>query len=159
MSRNKTRAKPKSTLPAPWIVLGILFAVTLAAYWNSFNVPLVFDDLLTIQKNANLRFGEFSWNVLGARYILYLLFTLNYLWAGQEVWSYHVVNFLLHILNGALVFVLAEHVFRKLDGVQPPSRTYAALASALLLRNRVQGNSHHVTCFDISLRLSVRLEG
>jgi tetratricopeptide (TPR) repeat protein len=141
MSRKKARAKPKSVLPAGWLVLGILFAVTLAAYWNSFNVPLVFDDLLTIQKNANLRFGEFSWNVLGSRYILFLLFTLNYLWAGQEVWSYHAVNFLLHLLNGVLVFVLAEHVFRTLDDDQLRCRTYAALASAFFLLHPVQTES------------------
>src|SRR6266446_1276223 len=141
MSRKRTRPKPKSALPAPWIVLGILFAVTLAAYWNSFNVPLVFDDLLTIQKNANLRFGEFSWNVLGSRYILFILFTLNYLWAGQEVWSYHVVNFLFHLLNGALVFVLAERVFRKLDDDQSRGRAYAALASAFFLLHPVQTES------------------
>ena len=141
MTRKKARAKPKSVLPAGWIVLGILFAVTLAAYSNSFNVPLVFDDLLTIQKNATLRFGEFSWNVLGSRYILFLLFTLNYLWAGQEVWSYHVVNFLLHLLNGVLVFVLAEHVFRLLDTDQLRCRTYAALASAFFLLHPIQTES------------------
>ena len=141
MSTKKGRAKRKSHLPALWVVLGIIFAVTLAAYWNSFNVPLVFDDLLTIQKNASLRFGEFSFNVLGSRYFLFLLFTLNYLWAGQEVWSYHLVNFLLHFLDGALVFVLAEHVFRKLDDDQLRSRTCAALASAFFLLHPVQTES------------------
>ena len=142
MSRKKTRAKSKSAaLLATWIVLGILFTVTLAVYWNSFNVPLVFDDLLTIQKNANLRFGEINWNVLGSRYLLFILFTLNYLWTGQEVWSYHLVNFLLHFLNGVLVFVLAEHVFRKLEENQPRCRIYAALASALFLLHPVQTES------------------
>jgi hypothetical protein len=28
------------------------------------------------------------------------------------VWSYHLINFLLHLLNGILVFVLAERTFR-----------------------------------------------
>jgi tetratricopeptide (TPR) repeat protein len=145
MSKRKARSKSQgvvvSTVTGRWIVLSILFAVTLAAYWNSFGVPLVFDDLVTIQKNTSVRFGEFNWNLLSARSVLYLTFTLNYIWSGQQVWSYHLINFLLHLLNGLLIFVLAERIFRHVESSLQRCRQYAVLAAAFFLVHPVQTES------------------
>src|SRR5437667_3054737 len=137
-------------------ICSALFASTLTAYWNSFNVPFVFDDLATIQRNAQVRFGEFGWNLISPRAVLYKTFTFNYLLAGQEVWSYHLVNFILHFLNGLLIFVIATRVFRSL-GPSPgatalglsrrplpegeASRMYAASAAAFFLVHPVQTES------------------
>src|SRR5229473_4183512 len=116
MSKNNVRSDTISRTPALWIVFGVLSMITLAAYWNSFKVPLVFDDLLTIQRNADVRFGNFYYS--GSRALLYALFALNYLWTGQEVWSYHLVNLLLHLLNGIMVLVFAERAFSNLENDQ-----------------------------------------
>src|SRR5438552_3552903 len=95
--RNKKRAAAASTRSlTAWVVFAILFFVTLAAYCNSFTAPMVFDDMTSIQANAAVRSGFFDWQPLKARWFLFLTFTLNSVWTGQEVWSYHVVNFLLH---------------------------------------------------------------
>src|SRR6266516_774971 len=115
--------------------------MTLAAYWNSFSVPLVFDDLATVQRNTLVRFGEFYWNLLSARSVLYLTFTLNYIWSGQEVWSYHLVNFLLHFLNGLLVFFVAERMFTHIQSDPRRLRMYAAFAAAFYLVHPVQTES------------------
>src|SRR5216684_2318266 len=127
MSKNNVRSDTISRTPALWIVFGVLSMITLAAYWNSFKVPLVFDDLLTIQRNADVRFANFYYS--GSRALLFALFALNYLWTGQEVWSYHLVNLLLHLMNGFLLFVLAERVFAHIDNDQARCRKYATLAS------------------------------
>ena len=106
----------KSKEPSLFLALGILFALTLMAYWNSFHAPFVFDDLVTIQRNAMVRFREINWSIFGifgARFILMFSFMLNFWWSGQQVWSYHVVNFVLHVLNGFMVFLLAERIFKK----------------------------------------------
>src|SRR3990167_6366500 len=95
----------------------ILSLLTLAAYANSFSVPFVFDDMGTIQGNQAVRSGTFYWNLLSSRSILYLTFTLNSRWSGQDVWSYHLVNFLLHLANGLLLFAIAERLLNH--------RTYA----------------------------------
>ena len=123
-----------------------LFASTLTAYWNSFNAPFVFDDLATIQRNTQVRFGEFGWNLISPRSVLYKTFTFNYLLTGQEVWSYHLINFILHFLNGLLIFVIATRVFRSLSRRPLPegegiSRIYAALAAAFFLVHPVQTES------------------
>ena len=123
-------------------ICSALFASTLTAYWNSFNAPFVFDDLATIQRNAQVRFGEFGWNLISPRAVLYKTFTFNYLLAGQEVWSYHLVNFILHFLNGLLIFSIGRRIFRGL-GPSPvaTSRMYAALAAAFFLLHPVQTES------------------
>src|SRR5436190_13666087 len=83
MSRKTQRSKAAAvsgSLPHLWWLTGLLFVLGVAAYWNAFDVPFVFDDLLSIQRNAAVRFGEFSWYLLNARSILYLTFTLNSVW-------------------------------------------------------------------------------
>lgn len=142
MSRTRQRSRSLvSSVPSRWIVLLILLGITLAAYWNSFHVPLVFDDSVSIQRNTGVRFGEFSWNLLAARSVLYLTFTLNYLWFGQEVLSYHVVNFLLHFLNGFLILLIAERAFRQINTDERLSRVFAGLAAAFFLVHPVQTES------------------
>ena len=145
MSKRKTPSKSQSgaisTRSGPWIAFAILFAVTLAGYWNSFGAPLVFDDLSTIQRNTGVFFREFYWNLLSARSVLYLTFTLNYMWSGQQVWSYHLINFLLHLLNGLFIFVLAEQIFRNIGNSFQRCRQYAVLAAAFFLVHPVQTES------------------
>src|SRR5262245_10081687 len=144
MSRKKTTPKPRPGphIPSRWTSVIVLSAIAVGAYgFYSFHAPLVFDDLQTIQRNTSVRFGEFYWNLLSARSVLYLTFTLNYILSGQEVWSYHLVNFLLHLVNGFFIFLLGERIFglAGLDALR--SRQYATLAAAFFLVHPVQTES------------------
>lgn len=118
---------------------GILASLTLAGYWNSFNAQFVFDDLATIHSNAGVRLGQFSWNLLSGRSILYLTFTLNSWWSGESVFGFHLVNFVLHLANGFMIFLLAEQIFRHLEAQR--RREYSLLAAALFLVHPVQTES------------------
>lgn len=119
-------------LTKPAAILLLILAATVA-YWNSFDVPFVFDDMVSVQRNYGVRTGYFNWNPLDGRWVLYLTFTLNSMLSGQDVWGYHLINLLLHILNGIAVFLIAEHL---LGGVNP-----AALAAAVFLLHPVQTES------------------
>src|SRR5438128_11110170 len=133
--RQRQRVKHASA----WVAVAGLLVSTLVAYWNSFWVPFVFDDLQTIQRNASVRFGELGLG--GTRTILFKTFALNSRWSGQEVWSYHVVNFALHFLNGLFVFAIADRIFRYTETNLQRSRIYAALAAAFFLLHPVQTES------------------
>ena len=138
--RNSGRRQPQRVKHASvWVAVAGLLVSTLAAYWNSLWVPFVFDDLQTIQRNASVRFGELGLG--GTRTILFKTFALNSLWSGQEVWSYHVVNFVLHFLNGLLVYAAARQIFRLLYTDTQRCRMYAALAAAFFLLHPVQTES------------------
>jgi tetratricopeptide (TPR) repeat protein len=121
------------------LALAILGSI---AYWNSFDVPLVFDDLASIQGNAALQFGESLTPALFAtRPILYLTYALNYRLHGQQVWGYHLVNLVLHILNGILVLLIGIHVFRSLGVADSRAQVSAFLAAAFFLIHPVQTES------------------
>jgi protein O-mannosyl-transferase len=132
-----SKRRPQNLLPL--IILCVLGAV---AYWNSFSAPLVFDDTLTIERNAGVQFGDYlKPSSLFSRSILYLTFTLNYRWGGQDVWGYHLVNLLFHLLNGILIFFIAKQLFSKLVIQSDRVVLYSVLSAAFFLVHPVQTES------------------
>jgi tetratricopeptide (TPR) repeat protein len=120
----------------------VLLVLTAAAYWNSFDAPFVFDDLLTIQTNSRVQFGDaLRPSIWTTRPVLYLTFAINYALHGQQVWGYHLVNFILHFLNGILVFLIAQHIFRRCASGETEARTWALLAAAFFVVHPVQTES------------------
>src|SRR5437867_7074307 len=124
--------------------IAVLLLLGIASYWNSFRVPFVFDDLDTIQRNSFVRFGGVEYYshlrpYLSPRSLLFLTFAFNNWLNGENPFSYHVVNVLLHILNGLLVFALARWVYRVL--APSPPEGYALLAAAFFLCHPVQTES------------------
>ncbi len=141
MSQHNRKAKSIYRPARLWWLLGILVALGVAAYINSFDVPFVFDDLVSVQRNGAVRFAEVNWNPLGGRAILYVTFIFNYLLSGQEVWSYHLVNLVFHLLNGLMLFFIAENIFKRIENDQTRSRLYALFASGIFLVHPVQTES------------------
>jgi len=109
-------AKPASRFP--WgVSLAVLIIVLTgwAAYRNSFQGPLIFDDLPGIAENASIRHGwwtalqppENGQTVTG-RPLANLSFALNYRWGAYNVWSYHALNLAIHLLAGLTLFGLVR---------------------------------------------------
>ena len=143
--RKSAKARPggsaRST-PTHLVPLIALLSIGTLAYLNSFVAPMVFDDLLSIQRNAGVRFGDyFDVNLLNGRALLYLTFTANYFFHGQAVWGYHLVNLILHILNGVLIYFVASQIFRLLFEDSGRSRSLATLAAGFFLVHPVQTES------------------
>ena len=100
------------------IILGgaIVACAALAAYSNSFHVPFVFDDIFSIEDNATLHSLRQSWSppqdngsitVAGRPWLNFTL-ALNYGISGLDVWSYHALNLVIHILAGLTLFGLVR---------------------------------------------------
>src|SRR5882672_8447158 len=94
-----------------WLLLTVVLVVLgCIAYANSLDVPFAFDDLDSVQLNDNVRFAHYSLyrpqTYLYTRSLLYASFAFNYWLAGENVLGYHIVNLLLHLLNGLLVFAV-----------------------------------------------------
>ena len=95
----------------PVVALLISFLVFLI-YSNTFDAPFQFDDTPNILENPNIKdLGNFS-KLSGARYIGDLSFAINYAFGGVNVFGYHLVNILIHILNGILIYVLVLLLFQ-----------------------------------------------
>ena len=130
-------------LPAAFLVL--LACVT---YWSSTDAPFVFDDLETIQRNRIVRFGEYFGGsyfnpalYLWARSLLYVTFIFNNWLGGQNVFGYHIVNLVLHILNGLLVFAIGAKILGRVIPDHRTARMYAVLAAAFFLVHPIQTES------------------
>lgn len=112
-----TAAIESTTTSAQPAVLSIrdlaitLIAVTCLVYWNSFQGQFVFDDILQITDNPNVRqlWPLADWQ----RPLGYFTFQLNYAWAGLQPWGYHLVNLLIHCANGLLLFDLARRCLER----------------------------------------------
>jgi tetratricopeptide (TPR) repeat protein len=88
---------------------GAIVLAALAVYGNTFTRPFIFDDLWSIVNNPTLHhFGTALSPPLnegvGGRPLLSLSFFFNYVISGDQVWSYHVLNLVVHILAALTLF-------------------------------------------------------
>ncbi|OGW26175.1 MAG: hypothetical protein A2X59_05165 [Nitrospirae bacterium GWC2_42_7] len=100
------------------IILIVLTGILI--YWNTFDVPFQFDDAGIIKNPLieNLNYlhpsamGGVDTDASKSRYIGYLTFALNYKINGLNVFGYHMVNLLIHLLSSLLVYILITLTFR-----------------------------------------------
>jgi len=112
--------------PAPrraiLICAAALALATLAAYHNTFAVPLLFDDLQSIGDNPSIRHLWPIWDVLNptggygytfsGRPVLNLSLALCYAVSGTNVWSYHALNVLIHVFAGLTLFGIVRRTLQ-----------------------------------------------
>ena len=121
-----------------WQVLSVLLALGLTCwliYGNAINAPFSFDDLAQILKNPYIRITGFSTDIPAQlmkcrnpnRLLAYFSFALNYYFNRYDVAGYHVVNWLIHVINGLLVYLLARRTLRLMNRDLPGGPFLAAL--------------------------------
>lgn len=119
-----------------WLAAGLLVCVTLLAYANSFRGPFVFDDVPSIVENASIRRlwppgaalspPDAGGDTVSGRPVLNLTLAFNYAVSGLDVWSYHALNLLIHLLAGLTLFGLVHRTLTrpplaaKFDGLAGP---------------------------------------
>jgi len=125
-------------IPVVLTALGLLF---LLIYGNTINAPFVFDDLFNITKNPHIRIRDLSLSSLaeilqtpGYRPVANFSFALNYYLHGYHPAGYHIVNWLIHLINGMLVYLLARQTLRLMKTDLPGA---SFLAAALWLASPV----------------------
>src|SRR5580658_5355743 len=105
-------------LPAILIVV-----VGIVAYCNTFQVPFLFDDEISITLNPDfgapakvfappnylpLPQSTFTSTTPSSRPVLWLSVWMNYQLAGKRVWIYHLTNFLIHLANALLIYAIVR---------------------------------------------------
>ena len=83
----------------------LAFLVTIP-YLNTFHAPFIFDDEVNITKNTHLQIADLSFvSLLDAarhspnsrRWLPNITLALNYYFSGKQVFSYHLVNIIIHL--------------------------------------------------------------
>jgi tetratricopeptide (TPR) repeat protein len=91
----------------------LIAAAAFAAYSNSFRGPFVYDDLKAIPENPSIRHLWPAWDALlsapggttvGGRPVANLSLAVNFALSGTDVWSYHALNLLIHVLSALALF-------------------------------------------------------
>jgi Flp pilus assembly protein TadD len=107
----------------PWFALVLILLIGFLAYSNIYQAPFAFDGVLHIEDKAKIR--DLS-NFLSPRVIfshrplVEFTFALNYKFGKLNVFGYHLVNVLIHIINGIIVYFLALNIFKLL--INPPAQ-------------------------------------
>lgn len=130
-----------------WMVVlaaGLIVLAAAAAYSNSFQGALVFDDLMDIYGNASLHRLWPIWKVFlvpsdggmapHGRPVVILSLALNYAMGGLKTFPYHFTNLLIHVLAGLTLFGIVRRTYL-LPGLAErfgAAATPLALATSLL---------------------------
>ncbi len=114
----------------------LLCCAALAAYYNSFNGPFMFDGLVSIKNDTLIRhlwpLGRLIHGT--SRPLVRLSFALNYFFNRLDVFGYHLVNLFIHAFSSLALFGLIRRTMRapKLSLAKRYSPDAIAFATALL---------------------------
>lgn len=130
-----------------WRVWGAAAGLVLAAvlaYHNTFSAPFIFDDIPAITDNPAIRDWR-AWRALTeapsqrgtsieGRPMVSLSLALNHAVSGDEVWSYHALNLLIHTGAALVLFGVVRRTLLRpgLGGKPDGDATAMAFAVALL---------------------------
>ncbi len=141
MRMQRTHAAGSSRNPV-WLATVVIVGIGLGVYCGNLNCPLVFDDHNAIIHNPSIRALWPPWvplwpppdTTLSGRPLVNLSFAINYALGGLNVWGYHLLNNLIHVLTGLTLFGVVRQTL-SMPGFGDRFRARAnsvALAVALL---------------------------
>jgi len=114
------------------VALGIIAAIILIAYSNTFTASFHFDDTNSIVENALIKRVTVD-NIIailkGVRPVIYLSIMLNYQMSGLDVVGWHIFNIAFHIANSFFVYLLINWTL----GLHPFEKKYADKAKRMAL--------------------------
>jgi tetratricopeptide (TPR) repeat protein len=146
----------KNAFQKPIVHILLIIILSLLAYANSFNGEFHYDDKRRIIRNPLVKdlgyfvqpsraeeiIGSEEYGSLKRRFAGYLSFALNYRMHGLDVTGYHIVNVIIHIINGILVYALIVLSFRtpflNRSSLQSKSRILALFGSLLFVSHPIQ---------------------
>jgi tetratricopeptide (TPR) repeat protein len=103
------------------LILLLLTSIVFLIYSNIFKSPFLFDDVTNIQQNPQIRLTEINLKNLrrimvegpsANRPVAVLTFALNYYFNEYHVGGYHLVNIVIHIITGLLLYFLLRTMMR-----------------------------------------------
>jgi len=119
--------KRNKLIETPFFHLILIVLLGSLAYSNTFNAPFTFDDYIAIVNNPIIRNFDFfkspfsnvnvnlteSYKVATRTRLLgFFSFAINYHWHKLDVTGYHIVNLVIHLLNGILLYFFVRELFK-----------------------------------------------
>jgi len=125
-----------------WFIISLFIIITSIVYSNSFTVPFQFDDdqqILLRESNHSLHnFSNLSyWLNVNNRPVSTFTLVLNYVLHGENVFGYHLVNLIIHLLSGIILFFFLKLIF-SLRGDKETSKWLPFVIALFFLIHPVQ---------------------
>ena len=105
----------------------VISLLCIISYSNTLDSPFVFDDPRHINENAHIRLTNLDLtklydagfkSPLSNRPVANVSFALNYYFGEYDPTGYHIVNIMVHLVSGILVYFLALIVFKQLSDIR-----------------------------------------
>lgn len=100
------------------LVIAGIFIWGMVIYGQALHAPFQFDDLLLIVENNLIKsFHNISglWSYDPSRFLTHLTFAVNYHFGGTDVFGYHLVNIILHLLVAITFYFFLQFIFSKIN--------------------------------------------
>ncbi len=115
-------------------VVAVIALTTFLAYLRTFSVPLIYDDVESIENNTTIRhFGSAFFpptdSTVSGRPLLNVSFALNYWIGGLATRGYHAVNLAIHIWAALILWGIVR---RTMDESADPFAPLCAFSAVLL---------------------------
>jgi len=124
-----------------WAALGAAFLAVCIVYWPAVDGPFVFDDLYLPFTAPEVASASLAHWVRGLRPLLMFSFWINHRISGMEPFSYHFLNLLLHLVTGALSFLIVRKFLGRAGESGWKRDGLAAFAAGLFLLHPLQTES------------------
>lgn len=103
-------------------------------YSRALHVPFLLDDYPIILDDPPVKAGVIvaATDLRNPRALPDISFRLNHLWTGDEPWSYHLINLMIHVINGVMVYHLARLTLHQSCSKSPSQAHWLAAVMAWL---------------------------
>lgn len=127
------------TLTTRILVFVSLLALSVIVYFPSFHAPFQLDDYPVLVKNFITQdidnvFNGKLWFFDPSRFIVHLSFSINQYFSGLDVFGFHVVNFIVHLLSGVFVYNIAKYFLKNKN----QSKLIAVFSASIFLFHPIQ---------------------
>ena len=124
------------------VALAVVTFIVFDIYGPAMNGPFLLDDSYLPFRRPDIQQVPFRAWISGVRPMLMLSFWLNYhFWGNQSAFSYHVINVILHLLNGVLAWLAVRKVLSWTNPDKTTDEVLAAFAGGLFLLHPLQTES------------------
>ncbi|HET6464341.1 MAG TPA: tetratricopeptide repeat protein, partial [Nitrospiria bacterium] len=128
---DKTRFSFPGLLAQPFAALLLIGLIAPLIYSNTFSASFHLDDAQNIVDNPKIKHLASLLDFSGSRYVGFLTFALNYRFGGLSLFGFHLVNLMIHMTNGILVYILIRLLFQAPRLAPQPAFAAAPPAIAL----------------------------
>ncbi len=116
----------------------VAFFILYEMYGPAINGPFLFDDKYLPFTRPNFQRLPLTAWLAGVRPTLMFTFWVNYQLSADNPYSYHLINIVLHFLNGALVFLIVRRLLERVQIERWRRETLAAFSGAVFLFHPMQ---------------------